>query len=202
MVHISKSLLEAWQYMYDCHEGFEDDAYESFLKTLRREPEEPTEAMQNGLEFEDRVYRLANGGTLRSDAKWQNGAKMLAELIKGAQIQVPLQRTIEVDGETYLLKGVLDALKAGIIYDVKFLNKSMSGVDVYGKYLNCSQHPAYFYLVPEAREFKYLVSDGDDVYIEAYSREQTRHISEFIHDFLEDMRAKGLMDVFREAWAV
>ena len=124
----------------------------------------------------------------------------LGAIIKGAQIQVPISKPIEVDGQTYLLKGVLDALKAGVIYDVKFLNKSLGSDDVYGKWLNCTQHPAYFYLVPEAHEFQYLGSE--DIYIETYQRDQSPDIHEIIHDFLEFLKSEGLTDVFMEKWVV
>ena len=202
MIHITKTLLESWRYCFSCAEGYEDEAYADFLKTLRREPSETTEAMLNGLAFEDRCYRAAEGKTIRSDAKWREGALKVAEVIKGAQIQVPISRPIEVDGTTYLLKGILDALRAGVIYDVKFLNKSIGSADVYGKWLNCTQHPAYFYLVPEAHEFQYVGSDGSDVYIETYQRDQTPYIGEIIHDFLEFLKGEGLMDIFAERWEV
>lgn len=202
MVHITKTLLESWRYCFSCFEGYEEEAYADFLRTLRREPVEPNEAMLNGLTFEDRVYRAAAGKTIRSDAKWREGAMKLAEIIRGAQVQVPISKPIEVDGRTYLLKGVLDALKAGVIYDVKFLSKSIGSADIYGKWLNCTQHPAYFYLVPEAHEFQYLSSDGEDIYIETYQRDQTPFIGEIIHDFLEFLKTEGLTDVFMERWAV
>ena len=202
MIHITKTLLESWRYCFSCAEGYEDDAYADFLKTLRREPSETTEAMLNGLTFEDRCYRAAAGKTIRTDAKWREGALKVADIIRGAQIQVPISRPIEVDGTTYLLKGVLDALKAGVIYDVKFLSKSLGSADVYGKWLNCTQHPAYFYLVPEAHEFQYVGSDGEDIYVETYQRDQTPYIGDIIHDFLEFVKGEGLMDVFAERWAV
>lgn len=200
--HMTKSLLEAWQYTFDCFEGGEEKAQEDFIRTLNRQPVEETEAMMNGRTFEDRVYRAANGGTIRSDAKWRTGALAIADIIRGAQIQVVARRDIEVDGMTFEVMGILDALKAGTIYDVKFLNKNMGSVELCGKYLNCSQHPAYFYIVPEALEFQYLVSDGEDVYIETYQREQSRHIGAFIHDFLESIRGMGLMDLYMEKWVL
>jgi len=202
VVHITKTLLEAWRYIFNAYDT--EAAYEDFLRTLRREQTEPTEAMMNGLDFEERVYRAAEGKTIRKDANWRTGALAIADIIRGAQIQMTITRPIEVDGTTYLLKGVLDALKAGIIYDVKFLNKKLSNdnTDVAGKWLNCTQHPAYLYLVPEAREFQYLASDGEDVYIETYQRDQSPDIHEIIHDFLEYLKAEGLMDIFTERWQV
>ena len=202
MIHITKTLLESWRYCFSCYEGYEDEAYADFLKTLRREPSETTEAVMNGLTSEDRCYRAAEGKTIRSDAKWREGALKVADIIRGAQVQVPISRPIEVDGQSFLLKGVLDALKAGVIYDVKFLTKSLGSADVYGKWLNCTQHPAYFYLVPEAREFQYVGSDGEDVYVETYQRGQSPYIGDIIHDFLEFVKGEGLMDVFAERWAL
>ena len=73
-------------------------------------------------------------------------------------------------GTCLLYTSILDALKAGTIYDVKYLNKSMGSAELAWKYLESAQHPAYFYIVPEAHEFKYLVSDGKDLYIEQYPR--------------------------------
>ena len=200
--HMTKTLLESWQYTFDCFEEGEEQAREDFLRTLNRQGAEITEAMQNGQDFEDRVYRLANGETVRSDARWLTGAQAIADIIRGAQIQVVARRDIEVDGMTFEVMGILDALKAGVIYDVKFLNKSMGGVDLGGKYLNCSQHPAYFYIVPEAMEFQYLVSDGEDVYIETYLREQSRHIGEFIRDFIASIKGMGLLDLYKAKWAL
>ena len=38
---ITKTLIESWQYTFDCAEGYEDEAMEDFLATLKREPKEP-----------------------------------------------------------------------------------------------------------------------------------------------------------------
>lgn len=202
MVHITKTLLDSWQYCFDCHGGLESVAYDEFLKTLRREKSKPNKAMLNGLNFEEIVYRAANGDSIADDIKWRNGALAIADIIRGAQIQVPLSRTINVDGKIYLIEGVLDALRAGVIYDVKFVNKSMDGVDLYGKWFKSSQHPVYFYLVPEATEFQYLASDGDDVYIEVYHPEESVLIADIIHNFIESITQDGLLEVFMERWAI
>ena len=197
---MTQSLLSAWAYQFDCFEGCEEDAHAEFLRTLRSEPGETTEAMLNGRTFEDRVYRAAEGNTIRSDAKWRTGALAIADIIKGGQFQVKISREITVDGMKFLVYGILDALKAGVIYDVKFMSRSMNSSDVYGKYLQSAQHPAYFYLVPEAAEFKYLVSDGEDVYIEEYRRDQTRGIDEIIHDFIDSITKQGLLELYKEKW--
>lgn len=216
---ITQSLLSAWSYTFDCFEGYEDDAKEDFLRVLRREKGEPTEAMQNGIDFENLVYSIANGtfepeykasGLVEPNTgevmerfeypKWYEGAKKVADIIAGAPIQVKASANIEVDGISFLLYGILDALKAGTIYDVKFLNSKMGSVDLYGKYLGSAQHPAYFYLIPEANDFKYLVSDGSELYIESYRREQCRFIGDIIHDFIASIKEMGLYELYKVHW--
>ena len=49
---ITQSLLSAWLYCYGCFEGYEEDAFNSFLDTLNRVPSEQNEAMKAGSDFE------------------------------------------------------------------------------------------------------------------------------------------------------
>lgn len=216
---ITQSLLSSWAYTFDCADGHADEAREDFIRTLNREPSETNANMQNGIDFENLCYSIAagtfrpeitfsgktepNSGELLECAsypQWYQGACKVAEIIKGAPVQVRASRELDVAGMEFLVYGVLDSLKAGTIYDVKFLNKSLGSVDVYGKYLSSAQHPAYFFVVPEAREFKYLLSDGYDLYIEAYTREQTRPIGEIVAMFIESIRGMGLLELYMEKW--
>ena len=119
---------------------------------------------------------------------------------KGAPSQIRVQREIEVLGYTFLLYGVLDSLQAGVIFDVKYKSKSFGSLDLAGSYLDSPQHPAYLYLVPEAHEFQYLVSDGTDLYREVYPREETRSITDIISEFITSIEAMGLLDIYLEKW--
>lgn len=202
---ITQSLLSSYAYQFDCREECREDARESFLSSLRREESETTEAMQNGINFENIVYSLANGRPVPMNddfEKWSNVAGQISKIITGAQIQVRLTREIEVDGMTFLLVGVLDALKAGIIYDVKFKNKSFNSIDVYGDYYDSPQHSAYFYLCPEAYAFKYLVSDGESLYIETYYPEDTVFIGDLISNFIDGIKASGDFETYKEHWKI
>ena len=118
-------------------------------------------------------------------SKWENGIKRVATVIKGAQTQVKAYNELTVAGTDLLVYGVLDALKAGTIFDVKFINKSFGSAELAGKYLDCSQHPAYFYIVPEAQKFVYLVSDGEDLYTETYTPHNSRPFAEIAKEFLD-----------------
>jgi len=216
---ITQSLLSSWNYMFDCFEGYEDEAHEEFMQTLRREKGEQSEAMLKGIAFENLCYSIADG-SFRPGLEFSGpcnpntgepmerqvypfgyqGACKVAEYIKNAPVQVRSQREITVDGMDFLVYGVLDALKAGTIYDVKFKNKSFGSLDLAGSYLDSPQHPAYFYIVPEASEFKYLVSDGTDIYTETYRREDTPYIGDIIHDFIDSLAGWGLLDLYKEKW--
>lgn len=198
---ITQTLLSSWLYTFNCAEGYEEEANDDFLRTLRREPGEQSEAMLNGIKFENSVYALArNPQDMTVWPNWKAAASKVADIIRGGQIQVKVQRNITVGNDTYLIYGILDALKAGTIYDVKFSSKGFGSAELAGKYLESPQHPAYMYCVPEAFAFKYLVSDGQDVYIETYTRKMTPDIGEIIRNFRTDLRARGLEEIYLEKW--
>jgi hypothetical protein len=197
---ITQSIISSWSYMHDCFDGCEDDAREDFLNALNRVKKEPSQAMLNGLAFEDEVYRCAAGAPRKRHQNWEPGIQMVAKIIRGAPVQVRVSRELSVCGMTFLVYGILDALKDGTIYDVKFLNKSLGSTEVYGKYLQSAQHPFYFYLVPEAEEFSYLISDGQDLYIETYRPEICRTAAEIIEEFISSITASGHLDLYKEKW--
>ena len=221
---ITKSLIESWYYTYDCREEYEDEAMESFLSTLRCEQVPMSEAMTNGLEFEALVTDIATGklqpeweGSGQTNPssygdgeemgsfkypKWYRGARELAEIVRGSQFQVRVHRPITVCGMDFEIHGVLDALREGVIFDIKFRSKSFGSLDLAGSYYGCSQHPFYFYLVPEARKFLYLVSDGTDIYIEQYTPEESRTAEEIISEFVDYLKAANLWDVYTEHWRI
>lgn len=216
---ITQSLISAWSYMFDCAEGAEDEAKKAFLSTLRREPSATTEAMQAGIDFENLCYSIAKGtfrpewkageGVNRSTGesyeyhkypKHYKGACKVADHIKGAQLQVKASRELTVDGMCFVVYGILDALEAGTISDVKFKSKSFGSLELAGSYRESAQHPLYFFLVPEALRFVYLVSDGEDLYTETYRPDECRSADEIIHNFMNWIIAAGLLDVYKTHW--
>lgn len=228
---ITQSLISAWNYVHNCWEGQEDAAMESFLTALRGEKEELTpeqmQNIQNGFDFEKLVTDIATGafhpqwewatdkdGNLSVEPntgepmganvypKWYRPAAEFGALLRGAQFQVRIHRPITVRGMEFEIHGVLDALKEGVIYDIKFKNKSFGSSDIAGDWLDSPQHPFYFYLVPEARKFLYLVSDGNDIYIEQYLPEETRKAADIISEFVDFLETAGLMDVYKTNWQV
>ncbi len=195
---ITHSLLSSWLYAIKGN-PYEDatterDPYAEFMAVLRREPTPTTEAMQKGIDFENLVTDIVNGCGDPNNG-WYEAAAKIASIVKGGPLQVPAKREIEVNGMKILLYGRLDALKAGIIRDIKF----SPGYER-GKYIDSTQHPTYFEIVPEATAFEYLVSNGTDVWTEPYRREDTRSIIPIISEFLDWLYSVGLMPLYQQKW--
>lgn len=199
---MTHSLLGSWLYaMRD--NPYEDatterDPYAEFLQVLRREPTETNQAMQKGIDFEDLVTAIIKNDQegMKQNPQWFDAACKIAEIIGDGLLQYRARKTITVAGIDFVLYGRLDALSAGVIYDIKF-----SGSYDVGKYIDSTQHPTYLELVPEANEFVYLVSNGTQVWTtDRYRRDEVRDIREVIADFIEWLNSNDLMSVYMEHW--
>ena len=191
---VTKSLLDSWLYSFK-----RDDGYEDFLCTLRREKKPPTEAMLNGIRYENCLNSVLNGESIPEDHEWYSPITEMAEELQGSQQQVVLFHDIEVDGQPILLHGVLDYLRAGLIWDCKF-SKTYHLNKYYWEYT--TQTAMYFALVPEARVFRYIISDGNYVYRETYPREIVPDISLQIRQFLSYLKKHDLYEIYEEKWRV
>ena len=186
---ITQSLLSSWQYALI---GGELD---EFLSTLRREKKPQSKAMLDGIRFENVVHAVSAGADIETDHEWYKPVMEVCKIVSGGQYQVKASRSLMVDGVEFVCYGILDFLKAGIIYDTKF-----SKTYKVGKYLDSPQHPMYFYLCPEVRRFEYIISDGSYVYREGYDPEDTEPIEKTINGFMSWMDRMGLVKVYCENW--
>lgn len=195
-LRITQTLLSSWKYSYILENG-----YEEFLKTLRREPKQQTKAMLEGIRFENVVNAVLDGAPIDPDHEWLNPILDITDELWGASQQVTVFREIEVQGVTFLLHGVLDFLKQGVIYDTKFSKRYEVG-----KYLDSPQTSMYFALVPEARLFEYIISDGKYVYREKYPRDLLgdgiEPIETTINNFMSFLDRQNLQDEFIKNWEV
>ena len=191
-LRITQTLISAWEYSFKT-----DDGYEDFIRTLNREKKQPTKAMLDGIRFESCVNNVLDGATIEPEHEWYEVVTELARYLKGSQKQVTLFKEIKVDGQTFLLHGVLDFLKAGVIYDTKF-----SKTYHLNKYLQSPQHPLYLELVPEARRFEYLVCDGKYIYKEKYPREIVPSIEPIVNQFMKYLKYHDLWNTYENLWRV
>lgn len=196
---ITHSLLSSW--LWTIKENpyedatTEDDSWDRFLLTLNRESTPVTPAMQDGIDFEqlvtDIMFELAD-----PSHKWFEAAQQVYQIVrKGTPLQYSTSKVVTVAGKELLLYGRLDALRAGTIYDIKFSRSYERG-----KYYSSTQHPMYFELVPEAQRFVYVVSNGSEVWTEAYDREDTPSIIPVIEDFLRWLERHGLLETYEAKW--
>ena len=187
---ITQSLLSSWQWSLKLENGYED-----FLKTLRREPIQQNKAMRDGIHFENVLNAVLNGAEIEPTHEWYKPIMELYPTLHGAAQQASPSKNIVVGGITFVLFGRLDFLKAGVIYDTKF-----SKTYRVGKYLDSPQHPMYFALVPEAREFQYKICDGKYIYTETYRPDEVEPIERTIKQFMDFLDRQNLVTTYCEHW--
>jgi len=191
-VRITQSLLSAWEWSFKTDDGWDD-----FIATLNREKKQPTQAMLDGIRFENCLNNVLKGEPIYQDNEWYNVLVEMSCELQGSQQQVSLFQDCEVDGQPFLLHGVLDYLREGHIWDCKF-----SKTYHLNKYLTSPQTPMYLSLVPEARDFTYIISDGKYVYREKYPRDIVPPIEPTIYNFMQYLKKHGLWEVYCEKWRV
>ncbi len=91
---ITQTLLSSWSYMLSCRDECCEAAYTSFMNTLNRIPKESTPEIQNGIDFENEVYKEALGMSREPHKKWERGIRAVATLLIGSSVQVKTQREL------------------------------------------------------------------------------------------------------------
>ena len=195
---MTHSLLEQWLRATDSEA--DEGAFDSFLATLERRPRERSKAMQAGIDFENAVTRYVNDvppGEALLDKTELRAIVSFGNALRGGSLQVRQEAPLTVEGVPLLLVGVADCLKAGVLYDIKRVQRYE-----YGKHAGSTQHPMYFELFPEATRFDYLIFDGYYCYREQYRRGDYPPIAGTITAFLRYLRDADLMDVYQQHWEV
>lgn len=158
------------------------EAYQQFVDALKRVPQEKTEAMQKGIDYEASVYADKD--------------EVFSPIVKNGEFQAAYKKLVRINGMNIMLYGILDCLKAGRIYDIKRVGRYSSG-----KYKESHQHSMYLYLVPEARDFTYLVCDDNgNHHLERYERCNCEDILQTISTFLTWLQSNNLFEDYKANW--
>ena len=173
---VTHSLLSSWLYAiqdnpYD-DATTERDPLAEFMAVLRREPTPTSAAMQKGIDFENLVTAILNGTGDKTN-EWYFTANRVAGIIQGGILQYSAKKLVRIGDRDVLLYGRLDALKGGVIYDIKYS----------GHY-----------------EFSYLISNGKEFWQETYRREEAASIDSIVSNFYDWLSVQGLDELYRQHW--
>lgn len=186
--YITPTLLNSWQY------NIKNGTLENFIKVLNKEEFEPTESILKGFEYEK--YMQEN----------------FEETLGGAY-----QVKVSKEYGNYLLYGIIDCLKGGIIYDYKYTQNYEVG-----KFFNNYQTLMYLEMVPEARKMIYLITNKfnkiecpdmefkdiskieyevGDIFKEEYTKDMfPETIDSILQKFEQWLKQYNLFDLYVEKW--
>lgn len=157
----------------DKAEEIEGKARQDWLDCLNKVKKPANEILQRGINFETAVFELTQGtekGDRNSivppvfptlDEKEQQTARIIADMVKGGMWQETVCKTIG----NYVFYGKADIIRGNTIFDIKRVSK----YDL-GKYLKSIQHLIYMEC-SGIDNFRYVISDGSNVYAEDYHRD-------------------------------
>ena len=146
---ITPSLYNSWRYWMDS----DGEDKTEILDTLNKVEKPKSAAMQAGIDFENDIRKVCEGGTTDDDCVME-----VANIVRGGMWQQRLSR--ELGGD--LVYGIADVIRRDTIYDIKRVNQYELG-----KYEESIQHLIYLY-AGEIPNFDYLISDSHSVYVETY----------------------------------
>jgi hypothetical protein len=146
---ITPSLYSTWKYW----KNSEDTGKNEILDTLNKIKKETSPAMQAGIDFENDIYRVCNGGVSEDLCVLE-----AADIVKNGMWQQRVSK--ELNGD--LAYGIADVIRRDTIFDIKRVNQ----YDI-GKYEGSIQHLIYMYAT-DIPNVEYVISDGHEVYLESY----------------------------------
>lgn len=134
---------------------------EDFLKVLRREPVDQTDAMKAGVAFENKIRAVCEG---KDTVEEGTELEEFVNILRGGFWQEKMSKLF--DGN--LLYGIADVIKYDTIYDVKFTTETFDkNRYTIGKYDWSIQHLVYMYCSGMKR-MKYLICDGAEFAVEEH----------------------------------
>ena len=196
MYRLTASLINSWLRAMDSDAL--GNEYADFLADLYREKRPTSPAAQAGIDFEDLVHRASVVGDaiLGEEPTTELQAALgFGRRVRNGAYQVRGEKQVTIRELPINLVGIADFVKAGIITDIKRVQRYE-----YGKYQFSAQHPMYLELWPEAMRFDYLIWDGSYAYMEQYRRGDCDSILSIGAGFLKYLDDADLIDVYKTKW--
>jgi hypothetical protein len=161
---LTPSLHSSW-YFYHLMEA---KTKQDFLEVLLKKPLQQTEAMLDGIRFEDNVRSICDGPSdftkvaIKGTPAYADCVREVASIVRGGLRQEKVYTDTSLCGRSFLLYGKADVVKREWVYDIKFTGN----YDI-GKYSNSIQHLLYMHC-SGLPKFAYLITDGRSVWREDY----------------------------------
>lgn len=192
--YVTATLLNNWHYYLHSDESVQENAKQSFLDCLNKVKSETTENMQRGIDFENKVRLFDEQNKIDDDAT----VNEIGEIIKGGLWQEAVMKIIKVKDYDVLLFGYADVIKCSKIFDIKRVNKY-----TLPKYYHSVQHKIYM-LCTGIKDFDYLISNGQEVYVESYFinslEELEKELKGIISEFFTWLSVNNLFDIYAKKW--
>lgn len=191
--YVTATLINSWLFYMKSREEYEEQAKQDFLNCLNKVKTEPTEAMQKGIDFENKI-RLCDEQNLYS--RTDIAVNEITDYIKGGLWQETVSKVVDVDGLNVLVYGKADVIKMDTIYDIK----RVKSYEI-GKYSKSVQHLFYLFCT-KLPVFRYLVSDGNSVFVETYTlNAYTEAMTKSnIKEFFDWLKITGRFETYLEKW--
>lgn len=183
---MSPSLLNSWIYYLENPSKATLESFEERLNNIYKQ----TPWMDRGLKFEEEVFEGKHG--------------TLSTLVSPLQKQRWANKVINFEDFDVLISGKLDVYDKvkKRIYDIKRVNDFSAN-----KYDTSTQHILYFYLMPEAKEFYYLLGVGPDMDNDPSKLtypiiRKTRPdnlddiVLKYVNDFIAFLNEQGLWEIY------
>jgi hypothetical protein len=165
--YMTPSLYDAIRY----YREIEGKPKIDLLNYLNRVQTPKSEAMLAGIAFENDVdlylKGIGDGFIGGTDGAYVSSVVKVSNYVKGSLFQQRISGSIKTPRGELFLKGVCDAIGKDRIYDIKF-----SKTYDFNKYYPSIQHLIYMY-VTGIEKFSYLVSNGNEVFVEDYFWDDT-----------------------------
>lgn len=190
---------------------WQEKAYQDLLDKLNRVPGDFPEAARQGVNFEKKVYAVANQPKIGGSAEFQK----VCELVKGYQFGQKAGVYEDIDGHRCYLFVKYDAIKNPVEGS---LQKTPDIIDLkttasykQGKYCNGFQHKLYCY-VSGAEQFRYVVAEWEeypkikDIHIERFNvpvrSDLEVEVKKTISEFLWHLKDLGLWEIYKEKYCL
>lgn len=163
--YITPSLYSAWHFWDSASDDYKEKALSDFLCVLTKTKNPPTKAMQNGLDYEQKIQAMAErvrlGIPFDENDTMPEVDKTIARLLQNCIWQFPVSGCITLqNGTQIILNGRVDAFDPIIdtIYDLKLTSRTFSQ----GMYQSSIQHLIYMYCL-NVPYFNYVIRNKSNV---------------------------------------